>query len=653
MVMRLMDRLLEQTKDYIGFRDLLFRLSSLNNEPLYGVITYLLHHEVDSMSFYNIDMNYKIIKFELNEFDTVRKFLEEIQNALSLTDEDWVWSNPASLDELSEYSRRAITTTVSKAMHCFFKKSDLLGFGSLNGLLHFEGSDAQHIAKDETVENPVDRRMEDNRRKYIAVNDFVNNLSKGRSFKEGGGFGAGNPLRITLEEILEKNLLNDINLYKLRGTEYLLVSQTDDFKYKNSADILRSIYNILDDDQTGTVKSDREPFEDFYFAYSEVLHMIDSDFKTLEKESSIHIDKQSSTNNPKSLDSSSVINNLGANQRLLATYALFTPEDLTCLLIDENPACISHNDNYLRHHHMVSNAVDAKLLTLNDEGKILAEQAKIWLASHSFVYKGFNDGTLTYADQLAEMKEKAIAANVKILNLTAKLEDAELDSIIHSHPAHKSLLSDAQATIEQLSKENAELRANKEASTSQPKYDDKVSDQTVEKLKKMTADYEELSLKYERINTQNKELLDKTEQHQQDNNEELIQHWEAERKKYQSKIEDLETVIEGFSDVETLSQDGDWQLYNWETMNVSQYPPELHLATEVWKRYYKASNTEDVTQFNTGKFNRITGELNLKDGKLKSRIRSILTPLKSKKTSTDLLATLRDVDILYNDKMPD
>ncbi len=253
----------------------------------------------------------------------------------------------------------------------------------------------------------------------------------------------------------------------------------------------------------------------------------------------------------------------------------------------------------------------------------------------------------------AEIREEAIEANVKILNLTAKLEDAELDSIIHSHPAHKSLLSDAQATIDQLSKENAELRANKEASTSQPKYVDKVSDQTVEKLKKMTADYEELSLKYERINTQNKELLDKTEQHQQDNNEELIQHWEAERKKYQSKIEDLETVIEGFSDVETLSQDGDWQLYNWETMNVSQYPPELHLAIEVWKRYYKVSDVEYTTQFNTGKFNRITKELNLKNGNLKDRIRSILTPLQSKKTSLDLLTTLRDVDVLYNDKMPD
>lgn len=109
----------------------------------------------------------------------------------------------------------------------------------------------------------------------------------------------------------------------------------------------------------------------------------------------------------------------------------------------------------------------------------------------------------------AEIREEAIEANVKILNLTAKLENAELDSIIHSHPAHKLLLSDAQTTIDQLSKGNAEPHANKEMSTSQSKYNNEVSDQTVEKLKKMTADYEELSSKYESINTQNQELVKK------------------------------------------------------------------------------------------------------------------------------------------------
>lgn len=393
---------------------------------------------------------------------------------------------------------------------------------------------ASTAIKSEEIESPVYRMMEENRRKYIAVNDFVNNLSKS------GSLGAGNPLKITVKYILENIPLNEINLYGLKGTEYLLASQTDEFKYKGAAEILQSVYDILDNDQTGTVSSDRKLFKDFYFAYSEVGCLIGSDSKMAEKESSIHIDKQSSVNNPKPSDDSSVITNLGKNQRLLITYALFTADDMVCLIIDENPACISHNDNYLAHHRMVSNAIDAGFLIPNDTDRIPAEQVKIWLANYNFIYKGFNDGTLTYADQLAEMTEEAVEANVKILNLTAKLEDTKLDSIIHSRPAHKFLINEAQATIEQLSKENAELRANKKMESSQPKQDGEVSNETVEKLKKMVVDYEELSLKYEELESQNKGLLDKVEQYKQYNNEELTQHWEAESKKYKSKIEELE-----------------------------------------------------------------------------------------------------------------
>lgn len=347
---------------------------------------------------------------------------------------------------------------------------------------NFDLSEVKPSFENKEIEDITNKKMEDRRRKYIAVNDFVNNLSKGRSFKKGGSFGAGNPLRVAIEGILESIPLNDIGLYKLEGTVYSLVSQSD--KYKNSTEILRAFYGVLDNDQTGTVTSDREPFKGFYFKYSDVGYLIGSDSKAIE------------------------------------------------------------------------------------------------------------------------------------------IEDTE-------------------------------IRTNEDVSTNQLKYDDEVSDQTIEKLKKMTADYEDLRLKYEELERQNKGLFDKIEQHKQDNSEELRQHWEAESIKHKSKIEELETVIKGFSDIETLSQDGDWQLYNWKSMDENQYPPELHLVIEVWKRYYKASDTEDITRFNTRKFDRITGELNLKDGKLRSRIRSILTPLNSKKTSTDLIATLRDVDILYNDKMID
>ena len=62
--MSLIDKLIEPTKKYISFRDFLFHLSSSNNEPLYEVVTYLLHHDLNSIGFYNIDTDYKIIKFE-------------------------------------------------------------------------------------------------------------------------------------------------------------------------------------------------------------------------------------------------------------------------------------------------------------------------------------------------------------------------------------------------------------------------------------------------------------------------------------------------------------------------------------------------------------------------------------------------------------
>lgn len=368
----------------------------------------------------------------------------------------------------------------------FFSKDliDILG-------VSFDLSEVTPSFESEEIANPIDRRMEDKRRKYVAVNDFVNSLSKGGDFKKGGSFGAGNPLKVTVEEILEKNLLNDINLYKLRGTEYLLVSQADKFKYKNAAEILQSFYDILDDDQTGIVSSDRKLFEGFYFRYSEVGYLISSDSKAIKRE------------------------------------------------------C-------------------------------------------------------------------------------------------------------------------AALCTNKDMSASQPKDDNEISDQTDEKLKKMKADYEELGLQYEELNQKYEELesqknglLHKVEQHKQDDSEELKQRLEAESIKYKSKIEELETVIKGFSDIEALSQDGDWQLYNWKAMDKNQYPPELHLVIEVWKRYYKASNIEDITQFNTGKFNRITGELNLKDGNLKDRIRTIITPLNRKKAAEGLLDTLRGIDVIYNDKMID
>ena len=95
--MSLIDRLIEPTKNYISFRDFIFHLSSINNEPLYEVVTYLLHHDLNSLGFYNIDADYKIIHFNQYEFDSIKEFLEDIQKALAFSANEWVFSSSESL----------------------------------------------------------------------------------------------------------------------------------------------------------------------------------------------------------------------------------------------------------------------------------------------------------------------------------------------------------------------------------------------------------------------------------------------------------------------------------------------------------------------------------------------------------------------------
>ncbi|PYE38104.1 hypothetical protein DFP82_10951 [Psychrobacter fozii] len=421
-------------KDYISFRDFIFHLSSVNDESLYEVVTYLLHYDLGAVDFYNIDTDHKIIRFKPGEFDTVTEFLKEIQKALSFSSEKWVWSNPTSLKELRDQDRRALTDTVSKAMHCFFKKADVSGFEPLNGLLHFEDVDVKHTVQVENIEDLIDSEFEKQHREYVAVNDFVNDLYK--------GIGSGKPLKFTLKSLLENTPLREVKLYRFQNLNYSLVSPTDNSKYKNTDDLLRHFYNVLDDEQTGTVTSDREPFKDFYFNHSEIQDLVNSDLNVETKQLN-QIDKQLPTPPPMPLEDKNVINDLGENQRLLITYAFFTLEDMTCLIIDENPAYINNDANYLRHHRMVCNAIDAGSLVPNDTDRISAEQVKTWLANHNFIYKGFNDNLSNDRDKVGiavvghvfktydQLVEELVTANNTIKDLKNKL--AQVDATKYSY----------------------------------------------------------------------------------------------------------------------------------------------------------------------------------------------------------------------------
>lgn len=129
----------------------------------------------------------------------------------------------------------------------------------------------------------------------------------------------------------------------------------------------------------------------------------------------------------------------------------------------------------------------------------------------------------------------------------------------------------------------------------------------------------------------------------------------SELKEARAKIADLENQLaqaraalaDKPADI-NIEQD---HLYNWQAMDKNQYPPELHLAIEIWTEYYQADVIKHITQFDAGRFNRITKKFNLSDGNLKSRVRSLLTPLESKLKSPSLIDSLKEIDIIHTDKL--
>lgn len=250
MSVSLIERLIEPTKEYISFRDFLCHLSGLNNQPVYEVVTYLLHHDLSDKDFYYIDADYKIIKADFND-KSIKYFLTGIQMSVIFCADDWIFHDGKSLEQLSDDVRNKIAKITFDNMHSFFKISDLLSFEPLRDLLHFDPADSNQP-------------------------------------------------------------------------------------------------------KTSTLKPQQ----------------------------------------------------LGKYQRLLITYSLFTPDQVVCLLIDENPACIRHNDEYHACCDMVSSALDAKELTpINERYQIKAEQVKTWLAKCGFVFTGFNDTINQSSQQLIDVQE--------------------------------------------------------------------------------------------------------------------------------------------------------------------------------------------------------------------------------------------------------
>ena len=123
---------------------------------------------------------------------------------------------------------------------------------------------------------------------------------------------------------------------------------------------------------------------------------------------------------------------LGASQKLLILYDLFTPEQIVCLMIDENPACIKRSDTFLAYLNKVNTAIDAGALTpTNDKQQIIAKQVKSWLARNSFIYQDFNDNLLNKTNNLYQK----IIAQKRISELEKQLAQAKTDKRSYTTPA--------------------------------------------------------------------------------------------------------------------------------------------------------------------------------------------------------------------------
>ena len=190
---------------------------------------------------------------------------------------------------------------------------------------------------DQDTKNSIDSYIEKEHRKYISVAKYVNDLYK--------NIGSGKPLKFTLKYLFENTSLSRVKLYRLKNLNYSLVSPTDNLKYKNTNDLLRHFYDVLDDEQIGTVTSDREPFESFYFEYLEVKNLINLE---LEKSEINPIADQSSIENPKFIKSSHLINDFGENQKLLIAYDDIV-EELTA------------SNNIIKQHEQTINKLNKQL----------------------------------------------------------------------------------------------------------------------------------------------------------------------------------------------------------------------------------------------------------------------------------------------------
>lgn len=129
------------------------------------------------------------------------------------------------------------------------------------------------------------------------------------------------------------------------------------------------------------------------FMYSEMVNSKDSEYHKLPKISKQAIDDYL---------------NLGSYQRKLINRSSYSPEQIICLMTNEDPDSIGHDDKYLAYWDIIKSAIASnELVPLNDNQDVEADQVKRWLKNKGLFYQKSNsDLPLTQAAQVNELQKR-------------------------------------------------------------------------------------------------------------------------------------------------------------------------------------------------------------------------------------------------------
>ena len=404
------------------------------------------------------------------------------------------------------------------------------------------------------------------------------------------------------------------NIIKHQSSAYEVHDEV--FLFKNSPIGELDKLDDLDD-----LKYSQIDFDDVRFSRNELIAVFDikQEKRTAQNEFDFYLGTMDAIKERASAAISSESElSLARNQKILASYALFTPHHIACFLSNENPAYEqSNNIYYCSYLDMVKNAIEANVLKpINEKEQISAEQVKEWLANNNFVYKGFNDDTPTYAEQLAEMKEEGVAANVKVLNLTDKLDSLELDNMIKTLKVNELNVSSKKdkKRIAELEQQLAQKEANASfmmgaptVEQGEPRNSEQIISDLKKQIKQLTADHDQAQISIAELKEQ------------------------------------LNTASTTLTNTKSTSIA---QPFDWQNMNEHIYPPELHLALMVWQRIYWDNELKDshITSHN-GKFETIAKKVNLNPkSTLGKRVRMVINTAHTKKKQSELAEQLQAIE---------